>query len=535
MSTSHASRDAFSHVIATFAGRARNLWLLPLDATFKTVGLRFGWLRWLFTVTPPRVLATMGRLRAERATWRACRRVPAYRELLGSVGLVPDRLAPIGILKRVPETDKANYIDPYPLAARCLDGRIKFKGTTIDESSGSTGTPYNWIRSGRERSVAHRNISFFARYCFGPDPLVTINAFSMGAWATGINMSLGLNRNGIVKSTGPDIAKVVSTLRYLGPDFRYVICGYPPFLKHLLDEGDRLGFPWSDYELHGIVGGEGMAEELRDLLLGRFQSIYSGYGATDIEIGMAGESPVSVAIRRVARARPDVRRALFGDDLRLPMLFQYNPLIHHLEVNGEREILCTVSRLDLLAPRVRYNVHDEGGLMSFPTAERILRRLGLDASALGREADAAGPRGPLPWAKALPLPFLWIYGRRDATISVMGANIYPEDIEVLVYRDPALAPRLHSFLLSVAADQSGTPRPVVALELNDLGGIDDAWRAQVATRMRDGLAGLNLDYGAAVGEFPSAMVPVVETYAIGGGPFAEDAGRIKQRRLLKQP
>ena len=33
-----------------------------------------------------------------------------------------------------------------------------------------------------------------------------------------------------------------------------------------------------------LVGGEGMAEELRDRLLERFEVVYSGYGATDLEI-----------------------------------------------------------------------------------------------------------------------------------------------------------------------------------------------------------------------------------------------------------
>ena len=93
---------------------------------------------------------------------------------------------------------------------------------------------------------------------------------------------------------------------------------------------------------------------------------------TDIEIGMAGESPVSIAVRRLARARPDIRAALFGDDPRLPMVFQYNPLIHYLEVNAERELVCTVSRLDLLSPRVRYDVHDQGGIVDFATVRRIL-------------------------------------------------------------------------------------------------------------------------------------------------------------------
>ena len=518
---------------ATFVGFGRGVWLFPLDTMFRTVGLRYGWLKTLFERTPGPVLAGIGQLRAERAAWRAAHSVPAYRRFLIDNGVHGDALFPLGILGRLPETDKRTYVDRYPLLDRCIGGAVPFPGTTIDESSGSTGTPYNWIRGKRERDVAHRNIGFFARYAFGTDPLVTLNAFSMGAWATGFNMSLGMMRHGVVKSIGPDVDKILSTLRYLGPGYRFLISGYPPFLKHLLDEGERAGFPWAAYQLHALVGGEGMTEELRDHLLNRFESVYSGYGATDIEIGMAGESPVSIAVRRLARARPDVRRALFGDDdPRLPMVFQYNPLIHYLEVNVEGEVICTVSRLDLLAPRIRYNVHDSGGLVEFATARRTLREHGYDLDRLGEAPETHGPSGPLPWARPIPLPFLWIHGRRDATISVMGANIYPEDIETVLYRDADLARRVHSFMLSVVADETGTPRPSIALELTDLDGVDDAWRVRTADQLRDGLFGLNIDYRSSSGEFPAAMHPIVSTFARGSGPFAADAGRIKQRRII---
>src|SRR2546429_3525907 len=322
-------------VLATGLGAGRNAWLFPLDVAFKTLGLRYGWLKGLFDNAPSGPLAMTGRLRAERAAWRAVRRVPGYRAYLSAQGVAVDRLVPAGILEKLPETDKRSYIDPYPLAERCLYGRIPFVGTTIDESSGSTGTPYNWIRSEAERHIAHRNISFFARYCFGSEPIVTINAFSMGAWATGFNMTLALNHNGIVKSTGPDIGKILSTMRFLGPGYRYLILGYPPFVKHLLDEGDADGMPWAAYRMQAMVGGEGMTEELRDHLLQRFASVYSGYGATDIEIGMACESPASVAIRRLARARPDLRRALFCGDFPPPTGFPYKPLIHHPPVKPQ--------------------------------------------------------------------------------------------------------------------------------------------------------------------------------------------------------
>ena len=227
----------------------------------------------MFIATPPVLLRGIGQLRAERAAWRAARSVPAYGDFLRASGVAVAGLFPLGILGRLPETDKPSYVDRYGLVERCVGGTVPYPGTTIDESSGSTGTPYNWIRGRHEREVAHRNIGFFARYAFGSAPLVTLNAFSMGAWAAGFNMSLGMMRDGIVKSIGPDIDKILSTLAYLGPTYRFLISGYPPFLKHLLDEGERRGFPWSDYELHALVGGEGMTEELRYLPRGSLSLI----------------------------------------------------------------------------------------------------------------------------------------------------------------------------------------------------------------------------------------------------------------------
>jgi phenylacetate-CoA ligase len=512
-------------------GIGRGLWLFPLDLTFRVVGLRFGWLRALFGAVPAPILADLGLRRAERAALRASRRVPAYRAYLGEAAIDADALVPFRVLRRLPETDKRTYVDRYGLLERCIDGQVPYPGTTIDESSGSTGTPYDWIRGSRERTVAHRNIGFFARYAFGTQPLVTINAFSMGAWAAGFNMSLGMMRHGIVKSTGPDIEKIILSLRRLGPGFRFLISGYPPFLKHLLDEGDAVGFPWDEFEIHALVGGEGMTEELRDLLLRRFRSVYSGYGATDIEIGMAGESPVSIAVRRIARTHRDIRHELFGEDPRLPMVFQYNPLIHYLEVNHAGELICTVSRLDLLSPRVRYNVHDQGGIVDYATVRRVLARHGFDIANLGTTNEMLGPQGRLPWVDPVPLPFVWVNGRRDATISVMGANIYPEDVEAVLYEDQDVARRIHSFLLSVVDDADGTPRPEISLELTDLRGVDDAWRDDRATALAAGLAALSIDVRSSIAEFPEAMRPIIRTWGPGEGPFAADRGRIKQRRI----
>jgi phenylacetate-CoA ligase len=464
---------------------------------------------------PPSFVSWIGLLRAVRAGELARRRVPAYRSFLAERGVSVEDVAGFAL----PPMDKGNYIKPYTIEERCVRGRLPRDSTTIDESSGSTGTPHNWIRGNKERHVTHVFISHFARYCFGEGPYVTINAFTMGAWATGVNMGVALQSRSIVKSTGPDVDKVLRTLEVLGPGYRYLICGYPPFLKRIVDEARVRDFPITDYRLMALLGGEGNSEGLRDYLSPVFDPIYSGYGATDLEIGIGGETPISLAIRRLAYRDPEVRRALFGDDSRLPMVFQYNPLMHHVEVTEDRELLFTVTRKKVLSPRIRYNIHDAGGVASYPEMMERLRSIGIGLDDL--QPGRASP---------LRLPFMWLYGRKDSTVSVMGANIYPEDVEQCLYAVPDLAGVAHSFMLSAREEAGGTIRPVFAFELNRP--LAHETEARIRQELVERLKGLNRDYRQAFEEYEAAVTPDIEFYGRGEGPFAGDLSKIKQTRIL---
>lgn len=491
--------------------RLQFLALGPRDLLLYVVCLTYGTFFWSFRRLPPRYLAWTSNVRARRAFFRAVRNVPAYAEFVKT-----RRFESCGI----PETDKKSYIKAFPTAARCLRGRIPPTEVMIDESSGSTGTPFNWVRNVGERRQSHRFVSYFTQYCFGSEPWISINAFSMGAWATGLNMGLALQRNGIVKNTGPDISKILGTLSFFGTDYPYLIVGYPPFLKHLMDVAKAQGFPWSSYRMHALVGGEGMSEGLRDYLLGGFRTVYSGYGATDLEIGIAGETPVSVAIRRLARDSARVRDKLFGGDSRLPMLFQYNPLMHHIEVNDNREVVITITRSALLSPRIRYNIHDEGGVARY---DEITERL---ASA-GQEIRSVVAKTGVP---VLRLPFLWIYGRGDSTISVMGANIYPEDLEQCVYADPVLARLTRSFCQSLCESPGKEVRPSFHFEIYEE--PSDEMRRRFLDSIVKHLVHINADFREAWHEYPETMIPEVRLHRLGEGPFKVDAGRIKQVRKL---
>ncbi|MEE3922567.1 hypothetical protein V2I01_42230 [Micromonospora sp. BRA006-A] len=70
-----------------------------------------------------------------------------------------------------------------------------------------------------------------------------INAYSMGAWATGTTTGAAMARIATVKNTGPDLGKIVDTLREFGPGHDYLVTAYPPFLKHLRDRLDAEDFP----------------------------------------------------------------------------------------------------------------------------------------------------------------------------------------------------------------------------------------------------------------------------------------------------
>ncbi len=174
-----------------------------------------------------------------------------------------------------------------------------------------------------------------------------------------------------------------------------------------------------------------MTDALRDYLEQRFAKVRSGYGASDLTIGMAGESDFTVWLRHRLRTDDGLRARLLGPgEHRIPMVFQYNPLETYLETTDAGEVLCTINN-----------------------------------TAVKRAIEADGPG----WAEAEPawrverirLPLLFLFGRKDTTISYMGANIYPQDVEYGLYRGHAMAHLIEGFCLSLEEYTDLESRPVV--------------------------------------------------------------------------
>ena len=105
-----------------------------------------------------------------------------------------------------------------------------------------------------------------------------------------MNVSLSLTPSSILKSTGPNIDKIVNTMIEFGPQYRYIVMGYPPFLKCLAD--DRR-IDWSRFVVDAGYGGEGISESMRAYLLRVFRRVIGSYGASDLAVNMAIETELS--------------------------------------------------------------------------------------------------------------------------------------------------------------------------------------------------------------------------------------------------
>jgi phenylacetate-CoA ligase len=514
-----------------FAARARQRALRvaapALTATYRVYRCHPAVWRWMARNYRP----WMGGFAALHA-WMTCQfaalDVPAYRVHLFRNGWRFQWFR----LASYPPTDKLGYVKEYPEEDRCWKGRTAIAGSVVDESSGSSGTPYNWVRGKRELDTVHRNVAGYTSLVFPSRRLFVVNAYSMGAWATGTNTGIAMARIATVKNTGPDLEKIVDTLRHFGPRYDYLVTAYPPFLKHLRDR--LVHEPWfRGYRMAAMVGGEGMTEALRDYVGDVFSKVRSGYGASDLTIGMGGETTFTVWLRRLMRADPEVRAVFLGEgEQRLPMVFQFNPLETYLETLPDtRELLCTINSTAVLAPKLRYNIGDEAALMDFPDAWARLERLAAARPGLLDRARQVQNR------ERMQLPLLFLFGRADSTVSYMGANLYPQDVEYGLYQDNPFADSLEGFRLALAESADLEVRPVVHLQLREGASLSDEERDRLAAVCRDGvlrhLAQCSRDFAQSLAEDPGAGELRVEVHDHGAGPFAHGGARIKNTYLQK--
>lgn len=422
-----------------------------------------------FINTPlPALLAEYSPTRAEekllRLFHRCAAEVPAYRRFLTARQVSPEDINSYPAFQSLPLMGKADYMQAYPLPERCFGGSL-LGADRVAVSSGSTGLPTFWPRSAayeldvavRFEQVFHDSFRAYER------STLAVVCFALGNWVGGLfttSCCWHLARKGyplLVATPGNNKAEIFRVLRELAPHFEQtILLGYPPFVKDVIDAGSAEGLDWGRYRLKLVFAGEVFSEEWRELIGLRSGSTApcfdsaSLYGTADGGV-LGNETPLSIAIRRWLARHPAAARQLFGES-RLPTLVQYDPSSRFFEQHAGTLVVSGENSVPLL----RYHIADKGGLIGFTEMQAFLKSQGLSSwQELGLPADF----------QARELPFVFVFGRADFTVSYYGANIYPENVTVGLEQADIMNWATGKFVLETRENQDGDKALHIAVEL----------------------------------------------------------------------
>jgi phenylacetate-CoA ligase len=340
--------------------------------------------------------------------------VRGYRHFLETHGVRASDIRTIDDLRQVPFTTKQNYLDLYPLVDLVPDGDLT-RMDVFNTSSGTTGKSYLWPISTAELLEGAQLYEFVFDHSFSFERRRTllVVCFAMGTWIAGSFTSFSsflLKQHGYpfsIVTPGYNKEDTLRIIREFGSQFdQIVVAGIPTFLKDLFEsihEDPAL----RARSFRALFAGEGFSEHWRTHVCGLMSQddpaacTASVYGSADAAI-KGFEAPETIRFRRVLSADPSLCRSLFGQE-RAPSLFHHVPWLRHFDTH-EGELLVTARRG---IPLVRYNLHDEGGVL------------------------------PAPDWSGLPFPLVFLFGREKFATTLFGANIYAESV-----RDALLAPEL---------------------------------------------------------------------------------------------
>jgi len=415
----------------------------------------------------------------------ASKDIPAYADFLQQQGF-SSKVESSADFSALPLTTKDNYMRSYPLAQRCRHGRLD-QCEMIAVSSGSTGQPMFWPRSlsheldiaTRFEQVLHDSFAAHSR-----STLVVV-CFALGNWVGGIytaNCVRLVSQKGYaitMLTPGSNIDEIFRIIGELSPGFdQTVLAGYPPFIKGLLDRGRSEGIDWPRYKLRFIFAGEVFSEEWRQLLMdysGSNQPCHDSaslYGTADAGV-LANETPLSISIRRFFSQNPDAAREVFGES-RLPALMQYDPNSRYFEVHSDTLVVSG----DNGVPLLRYHIADKGGIFSYDKMLQIVEHHGASIDS----------------SKTRRLPFVYLFGRADFTVSYYGANIYPENISVALEQVPISEWLSGKFVLEAKEDEQLNKILCLTVELLPQASANEADSDTIAKAVVAELLRLNSEF-----------------------------------------
>lgn len=370
----------------------------------------------------------------------AYKNVSAYRHFLERLGIDAASIHTAKDIERIPPITKVNYLRVHPWDKLCRTGALANVPLILTATSGSTGQPFYIPRTDEIHDAAmvfHR--LFIERSGLDPSkPTLVIVAFGMGVWIGGVLTYEAFRRISeggwplTIITPGVNKKEIFEALTHVAPAYgQIVLCGYPPFVKDLIDDAPEHGVEWKHWDMRIVCAAEAFSEHFREYIMHKtgmknpYRSVMNVYGSAELG-AMATETPLSILLRRLAVKHEALYQKLFSEAHRLPTLAQFIPDFISFEAGKGGEVYATGGTA---LPFVRYDIGDQGGVFTYADVIRKCEEVGINLAAEVKRAGIADT--------VMELPFVYLYERADLSVKLYGAIIFPEHVKIGL-QNPAL-------------------------------------------------------------------------------------------------
>lgn len=318
--------------------------------------------------------------------------VPAYKKFIDDNGLDVGTIKNLDDFHKIPITTKENYILQNSVQSLCLNGELT-SIRHIASSSGSSGNSLYWPRNAEaeEISLAYFKEIYEKHFDSKNKSTLVINCFALGAWVAGFEFynaakTMAASDTIVVTTPGPDMVEAIKMVNNLASQFdQAILCGYPPFIKDIIEYGIQEQLNWSEFNIKLMMAGEPVSETWREhvsRLVGcKTSDILNIYGMA--EAGIIGYETAETIDYRTKKELPEG----------VTSLYTYDPDMRFIERNEKDSHLLITTRSGI--PLIRYDTKDLGGLIQASETKHLV----------------------------------YLFGRLDSAVTIYGVNIYADIIK----------------------------------------------------------------------------------------------------------
>jgi phenylacetate-CoA ligase len=325
--------------------------------------------------------------------------VPHYRQRFDEKGVHPDDLTSLSDLAKFPFTGKEDLRANYPFGMFAVP---RDKVVRIHASSGTTGKPTVVGYTQKDIDTWSGLVARSIRASGGRAGDIVHIAYGYGLFTGGLGAHYGAEKLGctVIPMSGGQTEKQAQLITDFRPD---IIMVTPSYMLNIIEEFERQGLDPAASSLRiGIFGAEPWGQGMRDEIEQR-----AGLDAVDI-YGLSEVMGPGVANECIeTKDGPVIWEDHFYPEIIHPVTGEVMP-------EGEAGELVFTSLTKEAMPVIRYRTRDLTRLL--PPTARAMRRMDK------------------------------IAGRSDDMMIIRGVNVFPSQIEELLFQQPALAPHYQILL-----------------------------------------------------------------------------------------